>query len=83
MEYLKLPKDYFSFNEDERVELANRVVFDKDVCMKILIDDNGVDYITSILNGRLSVYINEEEYEQADFMDKIIKTIINNYEQRM
>jgi len=83
MEYLKLPKDYFSFNEDERVELANRVVFDKAVCMKNLIDDNGVDYITSILNRRLSVYINEEEYEQADFMDKIIKTIINNYEQRM
>ena len=46
MEYLKLPKDYFSFNEDERVELANRVVFDKAVCM-------------------------------------IIKTIMNNYEQRM
>jgi hypothetical protein len=80
MEYIKLPKDYFDIPIDERIELANKVVFNKALDITGLIEEESLEWITSILNRRLNVYINEDEFEQADFMDRIIKIIINNFE---
>ena len=80
MEYIKLPKDYFDIPIDERIKLANKVVFNKALDITGLIEEESLEWITSILNRRLNVYINEDEFEQADFMDRIIKIIINNFE---
>lgn len=80
MEYIKLPKDYFDIPIDERIELANKVVFNKALDITGLIEEESLEWITSILNRRLNVYINEDEFEQADFMDRIIKIIITNFE---
>jgi hypothetical protein len=60
--------------------LANKVVFNKALDITGLIEEESLEWITSILNRRLNVYINEDEFEQADFMDRIIKIIINNFE---
>ena len=83
MEYLNIPNDYFEISQDDRFELAHKVVYNSEFSLENIIEENSVDFITSILYKRLKLYIQLEEYEQADFLDKIIKVIIKGYEKRL
>ena len=79
MEYITLPKNYFEITEEERLELANDVAMNQTLNMSLLIKEESLEWVEGILNKRLNHYISIEEYEQADFMEKIINCIIKNF----
>jgi len=79
MEYINLPDNYFNIPTTERIELAHKAVYNKGFDIESVIQDTSRELIVNILNTRLDTFVDEEEYEQADFLNKIINIIEDNF----
>lgn len=81
MEYLNIPSDYFEISQDDRFKLAHQVVYNSEFSLEDIIQENSFNFVSDILKKRLNLYIRLEEYEQADFLDKILKVMKKGYEE--
>jgi len=79
MAYINIPDNYFNIPVIERIQLAKKAVYNKGFDIQSIIKETSVELIVTILNKRLDEHIKEEEYEQADFLNKVINIIEQNF----
>ena len=79
MNMLHLPDEYFQMKEMERIDMANHSMNNIKDVVKESIKNTDKHFIIMLLETKLKMFENEEEYEQAEFMNNCIKYINNNF----
>lgn len=79
MNMLHLPDEYFQMKEMERIDMANHSMNNIKDVVKESIENTDKHFIIMLLETKLKMFENEEEYEQAEFMNNCIKYINNNF----
>jgi hypothetical protein len=79
MNMLHLPDEYFQMKEMERIDMANHSMNNIKDVVKESIENTDKHFIIMLLETKVQMFVNEEEYEQAEFMNNCIKYINNNF----
>ena len=79
MNMLHLPDEYFQMKEIERIDMANHSMNNIKDVVKESIENTDKHFIIMLLETKVQMFVNEEEYEQAEFMNNCIKYINNNF----
>ncbi len=79
MNMLHLPDEYFQMKEMERIDMANHSMNNIKDVVKESIENTDKHFIIMLLETKVQMFVNEEEYEQAEFMNNCIKYINDNF----